>query len=62
MYKISRLLHFIKFSDDTNIFHIGNNATNLIHVVNTELEKLTVWFEVNKLSLNVAKSNYMFFW
>ena len=61
MYKISRLLHFIIFADDTNIFHIGNNATNLIHVVNTELEKLTVWFEVNKLSLNVAKSNYMFF-
>ena len=60
MYKISQLLHLTIFADDTNIFYIGNNPTNLIHVVNTELEKLTVWFEVNKLYLNVAKSNFMF--
>ena len=34
---------------------------NFIRVINAELEKIHVWFSANRLSLNVAKTNYMFF-
>ena len=61
MYKVSNILDFIIFADDTNIFCIGDKAVEVIHSKNTELAKLTEWFKVNELSLNVQKSNYMIF-
>ena len=61
MHKVSDLLHFIIFADDTNIFYLDRNPIILIHTLNIELEKLTEWFKINKLSLNVGKSNYMVF-
>ena len=61
MYKVSELLHFIIFADDTNIFYLNKNPVRLVNTINTELEKLAVWFKINKLSLNVKKSNFMFF-
>ena len=33
----------------------------LTNIINNELKKLEVWFSVNKLSLNVLKTNYMLF-
>ena len=30
-------------------------------LVNTELQKLSCWFQANKLSINVQKSNYIIF-
>ena len=30
-------------------------------MVNTELDKLNTWFIINKLSLNVSKTNYILF-
>ena len=30
-------------------------------MINAELEKIHMWFSANRLSLNVAKTNYMFF-
>ena len=33
----------------------------LIRVVNCELDKQYTWFSINKLSLNVSKTNYMIF-
>ena len=61
MCKVSELLRFIIFADDTNIFCIDNDHKSLINKLNSELVKLTKWFRVNKLSLNVTKSNYMVF-
>ena len=29
--------------------------------MNSELDKILLWFKVNKLSLNVLKTNYMLF-
>ena len=61
MCKVSDLLRFIIFADDTNIFCLENDPLVLVDKLNRELVKLTNWFRVNKLSLNVAKSNYMVF-
>ena len=61
MYKVSELLRFIIFADDTNIFCLGDDPMALVNTVNNELKKLEAWFRVNKLSLNVSTSNYMMF-
>ena len=61
MCKVSDLLRFIIFADDTNIFCIGDDLASLTERLNRELVKLTKWFRINKLSLNVSKSNYMVF-
>ena len=61
MYKVSELLRFIIFADDTNIFCLGDDPVALVNTVNNELKKLEAWFRVNKLSLNISKSNYMVF-
>ena len=61
MHKVSDLLHFIIFADDTNIFYLNDDPDTLVKVVNEELCKLNMWFKINKLSLNVSKSNFMVF-
>ena len=57
----SKLLHFILFADDTNLFYSCRNFDSLIQTLNSELDKLALWFRANKLSLNISKTNFMFF-
>ena len=35
--------------------------TEFEKIINKELGKITLWLKLKKLSLNVAKSNFMFF-
>ena len=58
---MSKLLHFIIFADDTNLFYSCANIVDLVYTVNFELEKLSTWFRTNKLSLNVCKTNFIVF-
>ena len=58
---VSKILKFVLFADDTNILYSDANANNLNIVVNSELDKLNTWFIINKLSLNVSKTNYILF-
>jgi hypothetical protein len=57
----SRILHFILFADDTNLFHSANNVDALLRDVNCELQKLCNWFKANKLSLNAEKTKFILF-
>ena len=57
----SDILSFILFADDTNLFYSSKTLTDLFNVVNSELSKLSEWFCVNKLSLNIKKTNYIIF-
>ena len=57
----SRLLHFILFADDTNLFYSCKSLELLLTTVNDELSNLAVWFRANKLSLNISKTNYIIF-
>ena len=59
MCNVSKLLKFILFADDTNIFHSHSKFPDLVSELNTELDKMYKWFCVNKLSLNIAKTNYI---
>ena len=61
MANVSKILKFILFADDTNIFCSGNDAQQISKLVTKELSKLKDWFAVNKLSLKVNKTNYMLF-
>ena len=57
----SKLLDFIMFADDTNIFFKAKTPEALYEIVNTELTKISKWFKLNKLSLNIKKTNYILF-
>ena len=59
--KVSNILKFIIFADDTNIFCSGENLQQLLRVVSDELGKLKLWFDANKLSLNIKKTKFMIF-
>ena len=49
------------FADDTNLFYCDSNLNELIRWTNTEMDKLLVWFAVNRLSINITKTNCMVF-
>ena len=49
---VSKVLDFILFADDTNIFFSHKDPIFLMmELVNTELQKLSCWFQANKLSI-----------
>ena len=58
---VSNLLKFVLFADDTNIFCSSASLHYLQDTINIELDKLCVWFSVNRLSLHFGKTNYMLF-
>ena len=49
---VSSIGNMILFADDTNLIYENCNLTELISIVNTDLEKITDWFRINELSLN----------
>ena len=58
---ISEIMKFVLFADDTNILCKHENYVYLCELVNIEMSKLSKWFSINKLSLNVKKTSYMLF-
>ena len=61
MCNVSILMKSIVFADDTNFFYSGGNLSQVCETVSSELCKLHSWFQVNKLSLNIDKTNFMIF-
>ena len=59
--KVSNIVKFISFADDTNIYSSGFDLKELCVNISKELEKLNEWSALNKLSLNVSKTNVMRF-
>ena len=49
------------FADDTNLFFKHQNCITLYNIFNTELIKISKWFKLSKLSLNIKKSNHIMF-
>ena len=60
---ISNNLKFIMYADDTTIyFNLEDfDPYHLKRDINNELEKITLWLKMNKLSLNVQKTKFMIF-
>ena len=45
------------YADDSSFFLHGLNLDNIIEISNSETVNILNWLEVNRLSLNVKKSN-----
>ena len=58
---ISEVLQFYLFADDTNIYYKDESIINLKKLINKELKKLYTWLIVNRLSLNIDKTNFLVF-
>ena len=58
---ISKKLKFYLFADDTNIYFESHDLKSLEKIMNKELEKLFEWLCINRLSLNVSKTNFIIF-
>ena len=58
---VSKIFKFIIFADDTNLFCTSTDIVSLSVTSCNELMKLKKWFALNKLSLNITKTNYMIF-
>ena len=57
--KTRTLINFILFVDDTTI--ISKIDAKNVNLINKELDKLFLWLELDKLSLNISKAKCMFF-
>mgnify|MGYP001553100430 CR=1 FL=1 len=51
----------IMYADDTNIFYSGNNLRQIENSLNNDLQALSKWLSLNKLSLNLTKTHTMLF-
>ena len=49
------------FADDTSLFCSGKHIKNPFQTANIELEKIAIWFQTKKLSLNESKINFILF-
>ena len=55
------ILCLFLFADDTNLFISGKNSHELYEAANNDLNAISEWLQVNRLSLNVKKTHYMLF-
>jgi hypothetical protein len=51
----------ILFADDTTLLLTNDKYHTLIEDTNIEINKLHKWFSLNRLSLNISKTNYIIF-
>ena len=57
----SKSLDSILFADDTNSFCSDKNIKDHFYTINSELEKISQWFNANKLSINIKKTKFTLF-
>ena len=61
MCNVSSFSKYVLFADDTTIFRSGNDIKLLSKEVNHELIALIQWFSINKLSIDLEKTQCMLF-
>ena len=61
LHNASKLTQPLLFADDTSIFYSHSDPNRLQSVLNEELSNFDVWLKCNKLSVNLKKTNYIFF-
>ena len=54
-------MKFILFADDTTVLFENKNINVLNNVLLEEINKVMKWFSVNKLLINLSKTNTMLF-
>ena len=56
LHKASLILRPVMFADDTNLFLSNKDISKLFDDMYVELQKMSIWFKENKLSLNLTKT------
>ena len=59
--RVSDVLFLLLFVDDSNLFLSGKCPERLIEQMNNEMEKNIDWLNINKLSLNLKKTQFIIF-
>ena len=65
--KASKIFDFISYSDDTTLssqihcFGDAKDNDNISNNISSELNKISEWLKINKLSLNIKKTKFMVF-
>ena len=59
--KSLKFSHALLYADDTTITETGQNLKFMCPKINKDLEALSKWFIVNKLTLKVKKTTFMIF-
>ena len=55
------MVSIILFADDTNILYSDNCLKTLNEIIQVEMDKISDWLNVNKLSINTAKTKMILF-
>lgn len=58
---ISTFFKYLLFADDTNLVASHYDLKELTTQINLELVKISQWFNINKLALNLEKTNFIYF-
>ena len=58
---ISNKLNDFLFADDTNIYFKSDDLLEVEKTASEELKKLNLWLNINRLSLNINKTNFIIF-
>jgi hypothetical protein len=61
MVRASGGLGFVLFADDTNLYEEGMDPAGLFERVNRGFGELGRWFRCNRLTLNLKKTEYVYF-
>ena len=61
MVRASNEIDLVLFADDTNIFCVGKTHSELFEKANRGLSAISRWFRCNKLTLNLKKTEYVYF-
>ena len=51
----------IVFADDSNLSKNGKSTSDIENELNVKLSEIVRWLKINKLTLNVDKTQCMFF-
>ena len=57
----SEIISIILFADDTSMLHSHTCLKTLNEITQTEIDKITDWLDVNKLSINTNKTKFVLF-
>ena len=59
--RASSVIKPVMFADDANLFLFNKDSNKLFNDVNVDLQKMSIWFKANKLSLNLTKAKWTLF-
>lgn len=59
--EVSQIVETILFADDTNLLCCGENLEKLLETMEKEVSRMKIWFDENKLTLNLSKTKFIIF-